>query len=278
MLAQAKLFAEIARRTQAPVDALPPGDPGQALVLLWQEAAAWAIAAGTGRGPPPSLTAALRGAPADLVARAAGGREWVPHIERALELDPRRELGPQSSAASAATQAALLSQFVRNLIAELEAPTRARQRWLLAHWGKRAGLALVLFLLVGTAARLWLQPRDRVPGALMTTSSQWRSCSDGSCGDALFHTQEEKDPWVMFDLGAPGNLHRVEVSNRSDCCYARAVPLVVETSDDGKVWTARARAERVFTTWSHELSGRARFVRLRVDGTAYLHLAKIVIR
>ena len=104
------------------------------------------------------------------------------------------------------------------------------------------------------------------------------ACTAGECGNALFHTQSEANPWVQFDFGSEKKLHSIAVTNRTDCCYERAVPLVVETSTDGRGWKAQARATEQFMTWSAKLRGRARYVRLRIAGTNYLHLSTIVIR
>jgi hypothetical protein len=82
----------------------------------------------------------------------------------------------------------------------------------------------------------------------------------------------------MYDFGRPVDLHSIEVENRTDCCYERAVPLVVETSLDQASWFEQARTDRAFGTWSSTLHGRAQFVRLRADKKTYLHLGAIVVR
>ena len=56
------------------------------------------------------------------------------------------------------------------------------------------------------------------------------------------------------------------------------MPLIVEVSDDDSHWQEIVRTERPFVTWSAPLRGSARYVRLRLDTTNYLHLREVVIR
>lgn len=277
-LEYARLFAELARRAAAPFDALPVSDSSRALVVLWKEAAFWALSACADAPPStPDLPTVLQAAPREVVVRAAGGAEWLPSIEKALALDPR-EVAMEHAATSPARQAAILETFTRALISELDAPERERARQRAFRLSKRAGLVLGGVLLCAAAYWLWLRP-NRAASAIVTTSSDLGPCrSPGDCGNALFHTKEEDRPWVMYDLGSEYELHSVDVQNRSDCCYERAVPLVVETSHDANTWTEQARAERAFLTWSTSLRTRTRYVRLRVDRRSYLHLGPVVIR
>lgn len=95
----------------------------------------------------------------------------------------------------------------------------------------------------------------------------------------FFHTNEEDSPWVQYDLGEPKTFHEVEVQNRLDCCGDRAVPLVVEVSDDEKSWTQVARMDEPFARWVPTFPPRrARYVRLRVARRSILHLEAVAIR
>jgi hypothetical protein len=72
---------------------------------------------------------------------------------------------------------------------------------------------------------------------------------------------------------------RVEIKNRTDCCGDRAVPLVVEVSQDDKTWTQVARREAEFADWTAKFpKTKARYVRLRVARVAMLHLDEVKIR
>jgi hypothetical protein len=81
------------------------------------------------------------------------------------------------------------------------------------------------------------------------------------------------------DLGDPKRFTRVDVQNRLDCCRERAIPLVVEVSDDEASWTEVARKDEPFAHWTaHFAMRQARYVRLRVARKSYLHLEAIAIR
>jgi hypothetical protein len=280
MLARAKLFAELARRTQSPFDALPGSDASAALVVLWEEAAFWALSAlGAPSTPPRDLVTALESAPREVVVQAAGGAEWLPVVEQALAVDPRNfETLPVP--ARDRRQIQTLAQFVRSLISHLETPVRERRK---RQWGGAAKWMTIVVaafsVIIGVALSWHNFLPNRVRGAKRTLSSELRPCrTTEDCGNALFHTEEEDQPWVKYDFGRPIDLHSIDVENRTDCCYDRAVPLIVETSLDGESWSEQARADRAFGSWSSPLRGRAQFLRLRTDHKTYLHLGAIVVR
>lgn len=117
------------------------------------------------------------------------------------------------------------------------------------------------------------------------TSSTQVTCDPehGWCGgavtDIFFHTEDEASPWIEFDLGAPKWVRRVEVRNRLDCCGDRAVPLVVETSDEETTWAEVAHQDEPFEHWAASFPARqARYVRLRVARKSILHLEAVSIR
>jgi hypothetical protein len=94
----------------------------------------------------------------------------------------------------------------------------------------------------------------------------------------FFHTAQEANPWVLFDLKATKYISAVFVENRRDCCAERAIPLVVEVSTDKKRWKEVARQTSEFATFAKRFSRvKARYVRLRADRTGILHLATVRI-
>jgi hypothetical protein len=278
MLARAKLFAELARRTESPFDALPASDVSPALLVLWKEATFWALSAlGDDSPRDRDLEGILTAAPREAVIRAAGGTEGVPNVERALRLDAR-DLASDASRGQAPIT--VLASFARDLIVQLETPRREARKGYVRRWARRGLLALSVVAAVAGVllARRYFAP-NLLRGAKRTLSSERTSCQTvGECGNALFHTQEDDEPWVMYDLGHEVDLHSIDVQNRTDCCYERAVPLVVETSSNGEAWNEQARTERAFATWSAGLAGRARFIRLRADRRTYLHLGAVIVR
>ncbi len=97
-------------------------------------------------------------------------------------------------------------------------------------------------------------------------------------GELLFHTDKEMDPWILIDLLAVRSVHRVEITNRADCCAERCLPLVVEVAGTDRRFAEITRRTTVFQDWRVDIGPRpARYVRLRVDGRAYFHLREIKI-
>jgi hypothetical protein len=104
---------------------------------------------------------------------------------------------------------------------------------------------------------------------------------DGGYG---FHTQSEPNPWWQVDLGSAKPLKEIRIFNRLDCCSDRARTIQVLLSSDGSNWTrVFANSGSVFGGTDGKplivaVSGRsARFVRLQLAETNYLHLDEIEI-
>ncbi|MDX2011472.1 MAG: discoidin domain-containing protein [Myxococcaceae bacterium] len=122
-------------------------------------------------------------------------------------------------------------------------------------------------------------PVDLAAGKPRSQSSVLPNCpvALGVCTGAptriIFCTEHEQRPWYQIDLGEPTDFSRLTVVNRSDMLPERAVPLVVQVSDDGVTFRDVARREAVFDTWRADLGQqRARFVRLFVDKAVIFHL------
>jgi hypothetical protein len=94
----------------------------------------------------------------------------------------------------------------------------------------------------------------------------------------FFHTEEERSPWIEFDLGAARSFSVVRVEDRIDFISDRAVPLVIEVSENHRTWRAVARKETEFVTWRASFATvHARWVRLRADKKTWLHLYRVRI-
>jgi hypothetical protein len=274
-LAQAKLFAEVARRTERPLDALPEGDAQRVLLVLWQEAARAARAAADDPRSVDPPSASTR----EVLERAAGGAALWGALERALE----RALEEPSAQArlaheEVAARVASFSGFTLRLADAIERPEREVRRQRATKFAARWLPVAAGVVALVTAAWSLFGPADLTRRATRTLSSELGDCKRGECGDATFHIRHESSPWVRYDFGAQQELRSIAVRNRTDCCYERAIPLVVETSDDGKIWSERVRTERPFVDWSATFRARARFLRLRIAGTSYLHLKSVTIR
>ena len=85
------------------------------------------------------------------------------------------------------------------------------------------------------------------PGAAsraMTTRIDAAGACDGVIdGRWGFHTNLAQDPWWQVDLGAPQQVGRVVIWNRTDAVAERAKRLTVLLSDDGKTWRVVYRHE-----------------------------------
>ena len=98
----------------------------------------------------------------------------------------------------------------------------------------------------------------------------------GENNDFFFHTAEQLDPWLEIDLGKPTRFTAVRVDNRRDCCFDRAVPLIIEVSNEQQGFREIARRSSSFSSWLATFPPtRARYVRVRVPARTVMHLAQI---
>jgi hypothetical protein len=285
-LQQARLLAEIATRVADPAEPLPVGDRVPVILSLVRDAAAFVLASaapapnGTVLGAAPDFATAWDAAPEAVL------RDAVPE---AATLAATRELltspPPPSSAQAASGPEAVSDKvtraraFLDRLLWNADVPRR-RVEALVIKRALRLTAALAVVLLLGAAVRVVLTPKNLVEGKPMTTSSAWAGCgTDTNCeGVLLFHTNEEKEPWVEYDLLRPTDVHQIEVTNRLDCCGDRTVPLVAEVSLDRKQWTEVARKNEQFSIWSAKFpSHKARYIRFKVARVSALHLKNIEV-
>jgi len=184
----------------------------------------------------------------------------------------------QEAAAASLKRAALVAIDVR------ERPLRALEAITLK---AVARIVLTVLLLAGVlGAAIWLRPQRQniAAGKPWTTSSSMFDChpEQGECGGVktriFFHTRDEENPWLRYDLGSKMNISGLRIENRQDQEGARAVPLVVEVSDDGASFKQVARREDDFSVWKPSFPKvSARYVRLRVARRSMLHLDDVEI-
>lgn len=144
-------------------------------------------------------------------------------------------------------------------------------------------LAAVVWLAIATADYLGRKP-NLAAGKPWRASSTWAVCEPEirRCGPLrsriFFHTLDDATPWVEFDLLAPSTFSEVYVRNRTDSVPDRAVPLMIEVSDDAKTWRLVSRRDETFVTWTARFAPvTARYVRLRVDRRTQFHLEVVEI-
>ncbi|MBC8131732.1 MAG: discoidin domain-containing protein, partial [Deltaproteobacteria bacterium] len=165
------------------------------------------------------------------------------------------------------------------LLWDLEGPVRRIEHLQVQRW-TRVALVLVVLALAGLGARALLRGPNLAKAKVFKTSSAFPGCTPpNQCSDIFFHTEQQESPWIDFDLGGVKAIRQVEVTNRSDCCAERAIPLIVEVSVDDKQWIQVAKRDTDFSFWKATFpKQKARFVRMRVPRLTSLHFDDVAIR
>jgi hypothetical protein len=293
LLRRARLAAEVARRignSPEPLD----GSAEPIQCDLHRQSIYWSLRAlnPSQNLEPSALGSELAGASPfsgvepSLLLKAAGNPDALRQVERALS-----GLTFQDFAVLPPAERANLLAALRGVGAALSAELAASERIVQALWLQRLLRLGLLFVLLAVGVALVAKVRDNAElGRDLAVGKAWRTSSfNGGCHtpeqdcpetpDYFFHSQQEAEPWVEFDLGSKARFSAVRVDNRKDCCTERASPLVVEVSNDQQTWKTVARHEGVFGTWLAEFAAtEARWVRLRVaNKQAILHLAHVRI-
>jgi len=132
-------------------------------------------------------------------------------------------------------------------------------------------------------------PRNRPEAALSQVSTVQDAaggCDGIKNGTYGFHTGGDVNPWWQVDLGASMPLGKILIYNRGDGNVEdRAARLRVLLSADGKGWTTLY--EHNGSKFSGHADGKplaveaagakARFVRIQLPGSAYLHLDEVEV-
>ena len=153
----------------------------------------------------------------------------------------------------------------------------------------RLGLLFVVAIgLVGAVlfVRTFVQDRhDLARNAPWVASSKYPEggCTspEQQCASPLgyfFHTNQEENPWIEFDLGSIKRPAKVQLDNRTDCCVERANPVAIEVSTDHVAWKQVARHDGEFSSWTGSFTPvDARWLRIRVLKLTNLHLSRVRI-
>jgi hypothetical protein len=157
---------------------------------------------------------------------------------------------------------------------------RARRR-VAAAYGSLFVAALAIVVASVVLVRVVRRGPELSHGRPTSQSSSYPQCAPPAyrCGiDLLFHTNTDAGPWWQVDLGPDKSVSSVQVENRADCCKDRAVPLIVELSDDARVWREIARQNDPFDEWTATFPRQpARHLRLRVPRTTAFHLKHVSV-
>lgn len=210
--------------------------------------------------------------------------EQATEVKRLLALRRPAMKLPELGEREQESAAMLLRQTASSALEVRERPKRAVEALSLTSL-LRIGLTLLVIvgLVVGVAALIPAK-KNLAAGRPWATSSKMFDCNPeaGECGGAqtmiLFHTKDEQNPWFQYDLGAPTQFSSMTIKNRQDGNRERAVPLVVEVSDDGRSYREVARQNDEFSVWKPSFPKQtARYVRLRVARKSMLHLESVQV-
>jgi hypothetical protein len=292
--AYASLAFEAAQRTARPTEPFSTDGADALACELFREAIHAALVAHLERETSspeaalPDLATALERVDATISARIPGATAELTAL--------KAELGSGSYLAFAALPKADQKKLVLRLeaLGELLLTPLAGQRLALERiWARRVLHVFGLLVLLGGVAfgahayGEWREQKgDLAPKATWVASSDFgvggckspqQQCDTGP--NYFFHTAQDADPAITFDLGKVRQVSGVEIDNRRDCCQERADPLVVDVSTNGATWKVVARRTGSFTTWRAPFSPvRARYVKIHVPvASGALHLSRVRI-
>jgi hypothetical protein len=287
-LQQARLLGEIAGRIAEPAEPLPPGNRTPIVVRLLRDGVALALTAGkpggqaiaegaAGAGPPvieaPDLALTWNDTPDGVLRDAAEDPDQLSAVKATL-------LPGASPAAVSDEAVARTRAFLDRLLWNADAPRRRVEALLIQRWLRIIGALVVLAALV-VGLRFAVRGKNVLEGKPFSVSSNWPGCvADPTCdGVLLFHTNNENEPWVIFDLQKPTTIHQIDVTNRQDSYQERALPLVAEVSIDRLHWKEVGRRAETFSTWTVAFPATSvRYIRLKVPRVTTLHLKAVEAR
>ena len=281
-LRRAKLALELGELALGPGSAVRSGSTAPLAADLFRQSVYWALLSRQPERAPASTEAIWATADGVALASVPGNDDERAQIATAMR-STFIELAEGSLEAQRAT-AQLVQRSALALVKD-----RQQVLWQL-EWCKLKRLVRVASLAVICAIplafglnRLMIKP-DLAKGKAWHLSSVGIEChpEKSDCGGTttaiLFHTKLEQNPWFEYDFATPLAFSSLTIRNRSDCCAERAVPLVVEVSDDDRHFHEIARRVDAFDTWRPSFSTQhARYLRLRVPREAILHLEAIQV-
>jgi hypothetical protein len=188
--------------------------------------------------------------------------------------------------AQRASYTELLVRFVLPLTRQLE---READRVIRVRTVRLARFsAVVVLLLVGliVAAMSWRHQGNlalRKPVRISSNFDAQRfppeAVVDGDRNRLGCHTNAEQRPWIEIDLRGVFSVRGIVVSNRGEGLERKALPLLIETSQDGKNFQVYGRRNSVFGIWHVMPKKRVqvRYVRLTSLKNTMLHLNEVEV-
>ncbi len=287
--------ADLARNAEVARSAMTPAEPLETLAEattseLYRQSAYWALsslAARSDESAGTSYSDAIWDTLDEQLLLSVAGSEERAVVLRAVLRQGSFVYFAELPAAEQLALSVELRKLSELLLVKLDERTAALQAILLQRTG-RLSLVLLLVLAIGGVC-VWQRQtydarNDLAKGKPWQASSKFDpGCPspNQTCPESpqyFFHTQEEKDPTIEFDLGRVQQVSAVQVDNRLDGFTDRAIPLFVEISQDHKRWKTVARKGEDFTIWRATFApASARWVRLRAHKVTFLHLSRVRI-
>jgi F5/8 type C domain-containing protein len=276
---RAKVALEVGELAFAPGNAVRSGSSAPQAADVFRQAIYWALLSRRTRSEPIALEQLWAETERSVLQPVAGNEAEYAYLTIAMRAT-FHELWDGTDEAQRAS-AVQLRRAANRLVLSAQRPLW-RVEWAKLKRAMRVAVAVLLPVL----ALVWLWPAK----ADLAKSAPWRASSVGTechpeksdCGgvktDIFFHTRLEQDPWLEYDFGTPLSFSSLTVKNRSDFGPERAIPLVVEVSNDGKSFKEVIRRTDAFKTWSPSFTPqRARYLRLRVARESILHLESVQV-
>jgi hypothetical protein len=281
-LRRAKLAFELGELALSPGNAVHSGSTSPLAANLFRQSVYWALLARKPERRPLAPDAIGTLVDAETLASAGASDSERAQIATAMR-STFVELAEGSPELQRAT-AELLRRWATRLITDAQGVLWRFEWAKLKRIVRIAVLAIVVLIPAAFAVNLLLVKPDLAKGAPWRVSSVGAECHPeksecaGGTTDILFHTKLEQNPWFEYDFGSPLSFSSLTIRNRSDFGPERAVPLVVEVSDDDKNFREIVRRDDVFTVWRPKFATqRARYLRLRVARESILHLEAIKV-
>ncbi|HWZ91146.1 MAG TPA: hypothetical protein VNW92_19930, partial [Polyangiaceae bacterium] len=249
---RAKLAFELGELALAPGNAVQSGSTAPLAANLFRQSIYWALRSQQEEGAPLNPEAVWALAGPNAVATLAADEAQLSQLSTAMR-STFIELADGSPEAQRTT-ADQLRRVAKRLVMDAQ-----RVLWQL-EWIKLRRLVHVLVLGIVCLAVIVLAAISLPPKTDLAKGKPWRVSSVGmechpeksDCGgtttDILFHTKVEQNPWFEYDFGSPLAFSSLTIRNRSDFGPERAVPLVVEVSNDDKKFQEIARRTDSFAT------------------------------
>jgi hypothetical protein len=283
----AYLAEEGAERALNPVDPFHHGSGASLALSLYREALFWALQAQPEATEAKDLPSAWEMTEPAILQPLLSSSEEMTLLEQHLVRDSFQQNASLPEPEQRRT-GWLARRLVGALIERAEGAEREVRHLVLQRWTRSFAALMALLVLIVSVVQGVQRLRE---GPNLAAGKAWKASSaysgfvpsshlcDGNETKILFHTNEEERPWFEVDLGASTTISTIDVTNRTDGFQERAVPLVLEVSEDHNRWYEVARRNETFNHWRAKFPPRkARYVRAKAQRKTFLHLEGVAVR